>query len=198
MDFISNYSICGIVCLLILHACRLSCISLRPRYILCNRQKLVRRKTSIYHSMGQQRTFHLLFQYVRYLITKSDFGVFLLEVLNFTLVLWCSYFFLCKYCSKKLSFTYILLFIASYTIINSGGNQVGDCTLLLSVISMFLAYNWSRKYQEGMIEHSCKYAFIYGLFFASCLFSRLTNAIATCASIIAISSILIFHGKWKK
>lgn len=141
--------------------------------------------------------FIFFFNMLGYLITKSDFGVFLLEVLNFTLVLWCSYFFLCKYCSKKLSFTYILLFIASYTIINSGGNQVGDCTLLLSVISMFLAYNWSRKYQEGMIEHSCKYAFIYGLFFASCLFSRLTNAIATCASIIAISSILIFHGKWK-
>lgn len=141
--------------------------------------------------------FIFFFNMLGYLITKSDFGVFLLEAINFTLVAWCSYFFLCKYCSKKLSFTYTLLFIASYIIINSGGNQVGDCTLLLSVISIFLAYNWSRKYQDGIIEHPCKYAFIYGLFFASCLLSRLTNAIAICASIIVIISILVFHRKWK-
>ena len=40
--------------------------------------------------------FIFFFNMLGYLITKSDFGVFLLEVLNFTLVLWCSYFFLCK------------------------------------------------------------------------------------------------------
>lgn len=141
--------------------------------------------------------FIFFFNMLGYFITKSDLGIFLLEVINFTLVSWCSYFFLCQYCSRKLSFTYTLLFIASYIIINSGGNQVGDCTLLISVISIFLAYNWSRKYQDGIIEHPCKYAFIYGLFFASCLLSRLTNAIAICASIIVIISILIFHRKWK-
>lgn len=141
--------------------------------------------------------FIFFFNMLGYFITKSDLGIFLLEVINFTLVSWCSYFFLCQYCSRKLSFTYTLLFIASYIIINSGGNQVGDCTLLISVISIFLAYNWSRKYQDGIIEHPCKYAFIYGLFFASCLLSRLTNAIAICASIIVIISILVFHRKWK-
>ncbi len=141
--------------------------------------------------------FIFFFNMLGYFITKSDLGIFLLEVINFTLVSWCSYFFLCQYCSRKLSFTYTLLFIASYIIINSGGNQVGDCTLLISVISIFLAYNWSRKYQDGIIEHPCKYAFIYGLFFASCLLSRLTNAIAICACIIVIISILIFHRKWK-
>ena len=141
--------------------------------------------------------FIFFFNMLGYLMTKSDLGVFLLEAINFTLVVWCSYFFLCQYCSKKISFTYTLFFIASYMIINSGGNRVGDCTLLLSVISIFLAYNWSRKYQDGIIEHPCKYAFIYGLFFASCLLSRLTNAIAICASIIVIISILVFHRKWK-
>lgn len=89
-----------------------------------------------------------------------------------------------------------MFFIASYTIINSGGNQVGDCNLLLSVISIFLVYNWTRKYQDSIIEHPWKYAFIYGLFFASCLLSRLTNAVAICASILAIASILVFHKKW--
>ncbi len=141
--------------------------------------------------------FIFFFNMLGYLMTKSDLGVFLLESINFTLVAWCSYFFLCQYCSKRISFTYTLLFIASYVIINSGGNQVGDCTLLLSVVSIFLAYSWSRIYQDGIIEHPCKYSFIYGLFFASCLLSRLTNAIAICASIIAIISILVFHRKWK-
>lgn len=89
-----------------------------------------------------------------------------------------------------------MFFIASYTIINSGGNQVGDCNLLLSVISIFLVYNWTRKYQDSIIEHPWKYAFIYGLFFASCLLSRLTNAVAICASILAIVSILVYHKKW--
>ena len=89
-----------------------------------------------------------------------------------------------------------MFFIASHIIINSGGDQVGDSNLLLSVISIFLVYNWSRKYQDGIIEHPWKYAFIYGLFFASCLLSRLTNAVAICASILAIVSILVYHKKW--
>lgn len=131
-----------------------------------------------------------------YLITKSDIGVVLLESINFTLVSWCSYFLLSKYCSKKTSFIYTLFFIASHIIINSGGDQVGDSNLLLSVISIFLVYNWSRKYQDGIIEHPWKYTFIYGLFFASCLLSRLTNAVAICASILAIVSILVYHKKW--
>lgn len=136
------------------------------------------------------------FNMLGYLITKSDFGVVILEAINFTLVSWCSYYFLCKHCSKKKSFAYTMFFIASYMIINSGGNQVGDCNLLLSVISIFLAYNWSSKYQEGTIEHPWTYSFVYGLFFASCLLSRLTNAIAICASILAVACVLVYHRKW--
>lgn len=137
------------------------------------------------------------FNMLGYMITQSELGVFLLQTISMILVVECCYFTTSKFCPQKETLVYTLCFLASYTIINSGGNQVGDCTLLLSTISVFLTYHWSRKVQDGKTSHPWSFSIIYGMFFASCLFSRLTNSVMLCASIMVILCILIYHKCWK-
>lgn len=142
--------------------------------------------------------FIFFFNMLGYMMTKNEMGVFILETLNFILVVWCGYYFSCKYCNKKEAFLFTLCFITCYVIINSGGNQVGDCSLLLSTISVFLTYQWSRKFNNGnIILHPYKFSIIYGMYFTLCLLSRLTNAMLLCASIFVIFCILIYHRQWK-
>lgn len=137
------------------------------------------------------------FNMLGYMITQSELGVFLLQTISMILVVECCYFTTCKYCRQKEALVYTLCFLACYMIINSGGNQVGDCTLLLSTISVFLIYRWSRNVQEGKVPHPWHFSIIYGIFFASCLLSRLTNAMMLCASILVILCVLIYHRYWK-
>lgn len=88
-----------------------------------------------------------------------------------------------------------MFFIASYTIINSGGNQVGDCNLLLSVISIFLVYNWTRKYQDNIIEHPWKYAYLW---FILCIMSTFSPNKCRChmRKHSCYSQYIAFHKKW--
>ena len=132
-----------------------------------------------------------------YLITKSELGVFILQSISMICVSWSCYWMASQYCSKKESLIFIFCLIASYVVINSGGNQVGDCTLLLSAISTLLTYRWSRNVEEGKASHPWIYATIYGMYFASCLFSRLTNAMMLCASILIILCVLSYHKYWR-
>lgn len=132
-----------------------------------------------------------------YLITKSELGVVLLDAVNFTLVLWCSFYFLKKYCRASYALVCLFAFIANFVTISSGGNMVGNYTLLLSVVCTFLTYKWSRGIQEGKTEHPYRYSFVYGLFFAACLLSRLTNAMVLCASMAGIFCVLAYHRQWR-
>lgn len=136
------------------------------------------------------------FNMLGYLITKSEQGVFLLQYINMVITVCCCYFMSNKSCGKKEAWIYTCCFIASYMIINSGGNQVGDCTLPLSALTIFLTYRWSRNVQDGIISHPWKYAICYGLYFGACLLSRLTNAMVLCSSILVIVCVLSYHKQW--
>ncbi len=132
-----------------------------------------------------------------YLITKSEMGVVLIDALNFVLVLWGCYYFLRKYCNAGYSLVCILAFVANFVTISSGGNMVGNYTLLLSAACTFLTYKWSRGFQDGKTEHPYRYSVIYGLFFAASLLSRLTNAMVLCCSMLWIFGVLVYHKQWR-
>lgn len=137
------------------------------------------------------------FNMLGFLITNDKFGVLIVESINFTLVLWCSYYFLRKYCSLRHCAVCLIAFLGNYIAISSGGNQVGCYTLMLSVITTFLTYRWSLNFQAGKVEHPYCNSIVYGLMFAGCVLSRLSNAFLLCASVLAIMAVLIYHKKWK-
>ena len=137
------------------------------------------------------------FNMLGYLISGDEKGIVLIEALNFTAVLWCCHYLLTRYCNKVLSAICLTIFTANYCTICSGGNMAGSYTLLLSALSTFLMYRWSNTLQNGKPEHPYRYSVVYGLMFAGCVLSRLTNAIMLCTGMLGILSALIHHRKWR-
>lgn len=133
-----------------------------------------------------------------YCIEPNIRGVFWLQCINFLLVLWAAWFCLRRVTTMAKTMVCVLLFSAAYIIISSGGNQVGDYTLALSVFTVFCTYRWSVALQQGgVVSHPVRYAFFYGLFFAACLLSRLTNAMVLSTSIMVIVLVLVWHRRWQ-
>lgn len=130
-------------------------------------------------------------------MSEGETGTFLLQTLNLTAVLLLSYFMLRRHCTQRHSLAFTLLFLITYIVVNSGGNTVSEWTLLLSVASVFFVYRWSLAAEEKRYEHPWSWSVVYGMFFASCLLSRLTNATMLGVSVVFISLVLIYKGLWR-
>lgn len=137
------------------------------------------------------------FNMLGHLFTDGEAGIFTLQVINLAAVLWLSDRFLRKYVTGKQSFFFCLCFLLAYIIVCTGGNQVSDYTLLLSVASVFCTYKWSLDFQAGQCAHPWRFAFVYGLFFSACLLSRMTNAMLLSASVFVVFVVLVYHRLWK-
>lgn len=123
-------------------------------------------------------------------------GVLWVQILNFACVLWTAWLCLRRRCGRVQTAVCVSLFIAAYVIVCSCGNQVGDYTLALSVACVSCTYWWSLRLERGQVEHPARYAFLYGVFFAGCLLSRLTNAMVLVASVGVIGVMLAWHRRW--
>ena len=137
------------------------------------------------------------FNALGYFLTHSHLGVFIIQVMNLSLVLCTAYYLLCKYCKAAHALLYCIVFLGLYVIVNSGGNQVGDYTLFLSLLTVFATYHWCREAERKHFSHSKVAACLYGIFFASCLLSRLTNAAVLCSSVAVVFIVLCYHRMWK-
>lgn len=130
-------------------------------------------------------------------LSDGETGTFVLQAVNLTAVLCLCHGLLRRYLSSWRSLLASVLFLLAYVIDCSGGNQVGDYTLLLSVGSVFCTYRWTLGLEQGRYRHPWRYAFVYGLFFSACLLSRLTNAMVLSMSVLAVLVVLVGHGLWR-
>lgn len=137
------------------------------------------------------------FNMLGYMLTGSHLGVFVIQTINLSLVLCTACYLLSKYAKVAHALLYSIVFLGLYIIVNSGGNQVGDYTLLLSVLTVFATYRWCRGVEQKHYAHSKGAACLYGMFFASCLLSRLTNAAVLCSSIAVVFVVLCYYRQWK-
>lgn len=96
-------------------------------------------------------------------LSDGETGTFVLQAVNLTAVLCLCHGLLRSYFSSWRSLLASVLFLLAYVIDCSGGNQVGDYTLLLSVGSVFCTYRWTLSLDERQYRHPWRYAFVYGL-----------------------------------
>ncbi len=91
---------------------------------------------------------------------------------------------------KCLFFTVItLLFLG---LIYSGGNMTEEYCLPFITASLYFTLVYLKKYVDDKVtKHSIKYAFVYGISFAVCFLTRVTNAVGICVGILLILIILI-------
>ncbi len=91
---------------------------------------------------------------------------------------------------KKILFTVLTVFFLTLTY--GTGNQTEEYCLPFLAGTIYFTLKYIKNYLNNNIsEHNCKYAFFYGISFAICFLTRLTNAISICASILTILIILI-------
>lgn len=129
-------------------------------------------------------------------IAPGENGVYILQTLNLAGVLLLSHFFMRRYCMRLDEIASQLIFLLFYVLVCKGGNQVGDATLFFSTLSVFLAYEWTQKANAGDLLHSWKSAFVYGVFAASCLLSRLTNCSVVVTFAMLVAVLLVYKRLW--
>ncbi len=68
-----------------------------------------------------------------HLLAPGEYGIFILQVLNLAGALLISHAYMRRWCSLHLELLVQMLFVMSYVVVSSGGNQVGDSTQLLGI-----------------------------------------------------------------
>ena len=132
-----------------------------------------------------------LINMIGYLFTGNSTGILMIQIvfMFFSLI--------ALYCiCKKSKYWFLIIPASTFTIAfnYAEGNLTGEYCLPFLSYSMYL----QLKYVRGVAkEHDPKAAFFYGISFAICLLTRLSNAIPVVAGVIVIIFCLIKTGQWK-
>lgn len=123
-------------------------------------------------------------------------GIFALQVINLTIVLYLIYK-LASLFNKNIQYTpfYILGFFSLLCFTNIEGNQSEEYSLLFLFIPTYLAILYSLDKKNNI--HPPLYSLIYGVCFAIIAFNRISNAGAIGGIIAAVSIFLILKQEWK-
>lgn len=77
-----------------------------------------------------------------------------------------------------------------------GGNLSEEYALPFLFLSFYYLFTWSNQ-ADGKVEHDWHGAIVYGVTFAFCLLSRVTNAVGICVGVVFVLIILIKNKKWQ-
>ncbi|MGI6243843.1 MAG: hypothetical protein ACOYJK_09995 [Prevotella sp.] len=133
-----------------------------------------------------------------YLLTGSRTGIFLIEVLLFSITLFILYRLLQKSFSVTHSCLLLFLPVISFSANNIGGNCVEEYLLPLLALSFLLLYQWLYNVEtDGMTTHPAPYAFVYGMVLSFSFLTRLTNALGICGAVAVIGFWLMAKGEWR-
>lgn len=100
--------------------------------------------------------------------------------------------------NKKKVFLFVLLTMMVLPYTYQCGNMTEEYCLPFITACLFFHLKYLKNYKESKkTEHNYWYALFYGISFAACFLTRLTNAISICAGVLIISIILIKNKEWK-
>lgn len=104
-----------------------------------------------------------------------------------------------KLSNKKISLVLVILSLSYLVVTYFCGNMTEEFCLPFISACMYYNLKYIKNYVESKTaEHNLKYALLYGISFAVCFLTRLTNAVSICAGILAIMIILIREKKYKE
>lgn len=142
--------------------------------------------------------FQFLINYLGFILTGTRTGVYMMEIMANSFSLYISYFIFRTELSSTRSALYVLLVLLSGAAIWSDGSFVEEYCLPFLMLSFYLAYLWVKKSRDHRdCHHPPLYAFVYGVTFGICLFSRLTNALGLSGLILFVTITLIVQKKYK-
>ena len=141
--------------------------------------------------------FFVLVETVGHQINKS-FGITVIQIITWFFTFWGTVKILSIFFdSKRIIFVQILsigIYIFLYYL--SGGNYVEEYCLPFIVWSYVFLVKYLVCYKT-YTDHNPKYALFYGISFTVCAFTKLSNAIPLCATVLVVICVLIANKRWK-
>ena len=127
-----------------------------------------------------------------YAMTGSRTGVYLIQVVSLTITHYFTYQTIILSVSRRYAYILTVLSLLPLSYIYEGGNLTEEYLLPFLSLSFYFIIRWLSKYENtDHVCHSPAISVAYGLTFALCLFSRLTNALSLSAAIAVISLLLV-------
>lgn len=135
---------------------------------------------------------------VGYWMTGSAFGILILQVLFMTAFGLITLMMLKFEYSGKLAYLLLLVILMGGAFLFSDGNTVEEYALPFLMGSFYFLYRWGKSVSEEktVVYHKPVWAFMYGVTFAFCLLTRVTNAVGMCFGVLVVLIYLICHGAW--
>lgn len=133
-----------------------------------------------------------------YALTGSRTGIFIINIISWAFTI----FFTDKIVSleykKPKSYILSVIFCFAYSMyIGKTGNTVTTYTLPMSIFSIYLMILYFDGLSKGKESHDPRYAFVYGISFAICFLTRLTDSVPVCCIVAVITVYLIIKKNWK-
>lgn len=141
-----------------------------------------------------------LVEAVGYFIIDSKIGVFLVQIVFWFFTLCGTYKIIRQFFSTRISIILSEFSLLLYALYYSGvgGNTSEEYILPFLTWSIYFTIVFIVRDNNGKEhEHNPWYAFFYGIAFTFGAFTRLTNALPICISVLVILTLLIFKKKWK-
>lgn len=135
---------------------------------------------------------------VGYWMTESAFGVLILQALFMTAFgLMALRMLRLEYDAKWAKLLWLVILMGG-VILYSGGNTVEEYALPFLMGCFYCLYRWGKLVtQENVVAfHKPVWAFLYGITFAFCVLTRVTNAVGLCCGILIVLIYLIYYHAW--
>lgn len=129
-----------------------------------------------------------------YLLTRSRLGVWLLQIVNMTVVFCVCYnIFLLRF-KPRTSILLTVTAAASLASCTEGGNSAEEYCLPFICLSVYLVGKWLKTKRYC---HPISFAFVYGITFGIAAMTRLTNALGLFGIIVVIVIHLFCRHQWR-
>ena len=128
------------------------------------------------------------------LIWSGRMGIFLIQILNLTVVLYLARKISLLFVTQKQSWLVICAALIFLVRPLDEGNMTEELSLAFIMLPVFLAL---KDFLQPQSIHPTKNTFIYGLCFTIIAFIRITNAVAIVAIVFSIILSLIMEQRWR-
>lgn len=135
---------------------------------------------------------------IGYGIMKSKWGIMLLQCINLFLFLTGIYKMTLCFFGKKHAVLWTMVTLGFLSLCYEGGNLTEEFVLPFLAFSAYDQLKYMTRTDSGRWgKHQYRWSFLYGVTFALCVLTRLTNAIGLCCGVFIILCILIREKEWK-
>lgn len=132
------------------------------------------------------------------LCSNSSHGVFCIQALNFCATVTAGYYLLRHSLGRKRTVFFLLVYVAAWCTVSSGGNQSGEWCMLPATTAFLLAGKYTTRADIHHYKyHPAAYSFFYGIFGGACLLTRASDFFPMTIFVFCIAAAIALRGSMR-